>query len=132
MRVTCIQTTLYESRCFLFDKGCSDSTVTYIGASYCQDDVVRYIKGYDFVVINCGNHAAKAPDFTYDRFRETVDALASKLYIAQESDMQLFWVENYAEPLRKPLQDRKGISIQAQKFCRQFPLLPPEAVYLLT
>ena len=77
------------------------STVTYIGAHYCQDDVVRYMKEYDFVVANCGNHAAKMAEYSYEFFRATVNAMAVKMsQTLNLNKIQLLWVENYAEPLR--------------------------------
>ena len=89
------------AQCMLFDIGCMDSTVTYIGAHYCQDDVVRYMKDYDFIVVNCGNHAAKMGKYSYEYFRASVNAMALKMsQTLNTNKIQLFWVENYAEPLR--------------------------------
>lgn len=88
--------------CALFDKGCTDSTVSYLAANYCQEETVKYMKGYDFVVLNCGHHAAKEVDFSYKMYKGTIDLLANELstFLPKNPKTQFIWVENSAEPIR--------------------------------
>lgn len=74
--------------------------MAYLAADYCQEDIVKYAVGYDFVILNCGHRAAKNPEFSYKLFKSTVDALSGKLG-ALSKQTQLFWVENSAEPFHK-------------------------------
>jgi hypothetical protein len=62
---------------------------------------VRYMKEYDFIVVNCGNHAAKMAEYSYTFFRASVNAMALRMSQSLNlKKIQFLWVENYAEPLR--------------------------------
>ena len=51
--------------CDLFDLDCAGSTISYINAMHCQDDLVKYMEGYDYVIFNCGHHTG---DFICRKF----------------------------------------------------------------
>jgi hypothetical protein len=89
--------------CDLFDEDCMGSTVSYIDASHCQEDLSKYMDGYDFVVINCGNIMAKSGDeYPYWLYRSIVNNLADAMVDGGISeDTNIFYVENTAIPLRQ-------------------------------
>ena len=87
-----------EKYCELFDRGCSDSAISYLGAKYCQTDIAKFVKGYDFAVLNCGHQPAKFATYTYSLYTKALDNFAKTLADLPKN-VDLFWLENSAEPL---------------------------------
>ena len=91
-----------NEECNLFDDGCLESKVTFLDAHFCQEDISNYMKGYDYVVLNCGHHFSRV-DISYNEFKYMTDSLSSKISSLQNNggnnNFELFWLENTAHPL---------------------------------
>ena len=91
-----------DPKCELYDKGCEGMTFAYLGAMYCQKSIADYAKSFDFVVMNCGHHPAATSHWGYQLFEDVTTNLFRRFKeLNTEKSLQLYWLENTAQPLRQ-------------------------------
>lgn len=99
-----------EESCQLFDVSCTELTMMFIEAKYCEPGVVDKMKGIDYVVINCGHFPAQSAHYTFGQFRDVISRLLEKVAntgilnlppAGGASPTTMFWLENTAQPLRQ-------------------------------
>ena len=98
-----------DDNCQLFDVSCTDLTVQFLEAKYCEPGVVDKFEGVDYVVMNCGHFPAQSAHYTFGQFRDTIQRLIGKIQSSQvlvpkvglPIPTTIFWLENTAQPLRQ-------------------------------
>lgn len=98
-----------DENCQLFDVACTDLTVQFLEAKYCEKGVVNKFDGVDYIVMNCGHFPAQSAHYSFGQFRDTIQKLMGKIVESQVLEPKvglpvpttIFWVENTAQPLRQ-------------------------------
>jgi hypothetical protein len=98
-----------DEDCQLFDVSCTDLTLMFLEAKYCEPGIVRKMKDVDYVVLNCGHFPATTSHYTFGQFRDVIQNMLGKMIQAElfvplvgnPWPTTLFWLENTAQPLRQ-------------------------------
>jgi hypothetical protein len=100
-----------DESCQLFDIACTELTMMFIEAKFCESGIADKMKGVDYVLINCGHFPAQSAHYSFGQFRNVIEKLLLKVAASEilnpistvsgPSPTTLFWLENTAQPLRQ-------------------------------
>lgn len=91
-----------DSDCNLFHPRCEDVTFTYMAAYFCNTGILPHFKDYDYIILNCGHHAAAHSHYDFQLYKNTVARMIDGIETDKSiNSKKYFWIESVAIPLHQ-------------------------------